>query len=91
MKYVIAFDISNNRRRNAVAKACLAVGFRVQRSVFECNLLADAYTELVGKIEAIVNAEKDTVRLYPLDKTCDESMEIIGRGKRIESAGFKVI
>ncbi|SHL17428.1 CRISPR-associated protein, Cas2 family [Fibrobacter intestinalis] len=91
MKYVIVFDIGNDRRRKAVGKACTAVGFRVQRSVYECILQETAYKSLFCQIESIIDHKKDTVRVYPLDKSCDQNMEIIGLGKRIESVGFKII
>ena len=91
MKYVIAFDISNDRRRKAVGKACAAVGFRVQRSVYECFLQDSGYRALSSRIAGLIDKEKDTVRVYPLDKNCDQGMEILGRGKRIENVGYKII
>lgn len=91
MKYVIAFDISNNRRRKVVGKACNAMGFRVQRSVYECILPQNSYDELFNKIQSAIDPQKDTVRIYPLDKNCDQNMDILGKGKRIENVGFKII
>lgn len=91
MKYVIAFDISNDRRRKAVGKACSAVGFRVQRSVYECIMQDAAYQALFCQIDRIVDKERDTVRIYPLDKNCNQNMEIIGKGKKIEVVGYKII
>ena len=37
LTYVIAYDISDDRRRSQVAAVLQAYGDRIQRSVFVCN------------------------------------------------------
>lgn len=84
MKYLVAFDISNNRKRSRVVKECLACGFRAQKSVFEIfldNSCLGAFEETMLKH---INPDTDSVRIYPIDKTADESLRIIGKGKRFE-------
>jgi CRISPR-associated protein Cas2 len=38
MKYVVAYDIADDGRRNRVARFLEGWGRRVQKSVFECEL-----------------------------------------------------
>jgi CRISPR-associated protein Cas2 len=91
MKYVIAFDIANNWRRRMVSKLCLAAGFRVQRSVFECFLAPEPLAALQTAIMKFINPERDTVRFYPLDKTSDDGVSILGLGKKVEEVHYKII
>lgn len=44
--YVISYDISNDRRRNKIAKILLDYGRRVQYSVFECEMNQKSFKEL---------------------------------------------
>lgn len=38
MKYIIAYDIANNKKRKKVANELEGLGYRVNKSVFECEL-----------------------------------------------------
>lgn len=91
MKYLVAFDISNTRRRNAVVKCCLGVGFRVQKSVFEIFLESCRLGTFEESLLGMINAETDSVRIYPLDKLADSGIHIIGCGKRIENKEVRFI
>lgn len=48
MRYVVVYDVSDDRLRQRVANTCEAFGFRVQESVFECELTPRGLEELVG-------------------------------------------
>lgn len=91
VKYLIAFDISNNRRRRNVEKSCLSIGFRVQRSVFEAFLESSELDEFESSIKGKIDVAKDSVRIYPLDKKSDGAIRIVGVGKRIENVGYKIL
>ena len=41
MRIVVSYDVSDDRRRRKVAKIMEGYGYRVQYSVFECDLDAD--------------------------------------------------
>jgi CRISPR-associated protein Cas2 len=91
MKYVISFDISDDKKRRQAVKSCLAVGFRVQKSVFEGFLDHGELDELRASLEEIIDPETDSVRFYPLDKRMEASIEIMGCGKKIEEARYKIL
>lgn len=91
MKYVVAFDISNGKKRNAVAKACAEWGFRVQRSVFEIFIDSSKVNDFSEKLLKLINPNHDTVRLYPLDKDNDKNIVIIGTGKTVRQLSYAIV
>ena len=91
MKYLVAFDISNSRRRGRMVKLCLATGFRVQKSVFESFLDSVQVASFENEAEKIIDPDTDSVWLYPIDARADEGVRIVGCGKRIENPAFKVL
>lgn len=85
MKHLITFDISNNRQRQRVVKECLAIGFRVQKSVFETYIQPIQLKALEEKLLEMINPEHDSIRIYPLDKEADSAVRIVGTGKKINT------
>lgn len=90
MKYVVAFDISNGKKRKAAAKACAKWGFRVQRSVFEIFMDSSKVEDFSEQLLGIINPDHDTVRLYPLDSD-DQNIVIIGTGKPVRKLSYAII
>jgi CRISPR-associated protein Cas2 len=82
MLYVIAYDIVDDTRRVRVADALKDFGRRVQYSVFEAQLDAELLGSLQRRVEHIVDAEEDSVRIYPLCGECEVKVTIIGQGRR---------
>lgn len=91
MKYVVAFDISNGKKRKAVAKACAEWGFRVQRSVFEIFMDSSKVEDFSEQLLRIINPDHDTVRLYPLNIDNDQNIVIIGTGKPVRQLSYAII
>jgi CRISPR-associated protein Cas2 len=68
VRYVIAYDIADDRRREAVATLLSGYGPRVQLSVFECEFRTRREcASLQGKLRDLVDPVEDQVRLYPLE------------------------
>jgi CRISPR-associated protein Cas2 len=79
--FLISYDISPDKRRNALAKLLEGHGSRVQYSVFECDLTPTQWVQLRGRLERILRpAEGDSVRIYRLCAACRQSIEILGTG-----------
>ena len=67
MFYVISYDITDNKRRNKIAKLLEGFGERVQHSVFECEFDDKKKEEyLTKRIEKIMNTDEDTIRIYKI-------------------------
>ena len=67
---VIAYDISDDRRRNHVVKLLEKVGLRINFSVFECLLTDNQYTKLQNDIAKRINFKEDLVIYYPICMDC---------------------
>lgn len=80
MRYVVAFDIVNDRARYRAVKVLLAYAHRVQKSVFEGVLSKETVRELREKLQSTVNLKEDSVRFYPLCAQCEEKIDIAGIG-----------
>ncbi|MGH9845965.1 MAG: CRISPR-associated endonuclease Cas2 [Blastocatellia bacterium] len=68
--FVVAYDISNDRRRTRLFKRLKRYGMAVQESVFECHLTADQFLKMRMDIEAVIDPEVDQVRYYNLCPKC---------------------
>jgi len=78
MLYVIAYDIPNDRRRTKVHKALCGFGDWTQYSLFECFLDGRELVRLRAKLNALLDPDEDSVRIYPLSNDCCKKVETIG-------------
>jgi len=76
--YVIAYDISNDRRRTKVHEILTGFGKWTQYSLFECFLSKKELILLQSKLSEYLIATQDSVRFYPLCVNCVEKVETIG-------------
>ena len=63
---IIAYDITDDKRRLALARELLNFGYRVQYSVFEALLEPSEIRALQSVVLGIINEEEDSVRIYVL-------------------------
>ncbi|MCI0694104.1 CRISPR-associated endonuclease Cas2 [candidate division KSB1 bacterium] len=68
--FVVAYDISDDRRRTRVFKTLKRYGTAVQESVFECHLTADQFVKMRLEVEAVIDPQLDQVRYYDLCQKC---------------------
>lgn len=80
MLYVIAYDISSDRRRTKVHKTLSGYGQWTQYSLFECHLTAKQYLQLRQKLDKLLS-DDDSVRFYRLCASCLETVETLGSPK----------
>ena len=89
--FIIAYDISENRRRSKIAKLMESLGFRVQGSVFEGWLTEAEFVVLKKKTEKIIQPDEDSVRIYKLCAVCCQKIVIIGQGRATNPPGLVII
>ena len=68
--FVIAYDISNDRRRTRLFKSLKRYGTPVQESVFECHLTPNQFVQMRQEIERLIDPETDHLRYYELCNAC---------------------
>ncbi len=82
--YVVAYDISNDRRRTRVHKVLSGFGQWTQFSVFECFLNGRELVLLHDRLRKHLNASEDRVRFYTLCETCCNKVETVGGAKPVD-------
>ncbi len=79
MLYVIAYDISDDRRRTKVAKEMENWGVRIQYSLFECDLDSTRVAQLTERLYELT-IDEDQIRVYRLCQSCfDASVAVRGK------------
>lgn len=77
-RYVIAYDIVNDRRRVKIAEYLEGWGTRMQKSVFEV-VLEKAHIKMVTReLGTMINAEEDRISIYPVCAACDSRRVDLG-------------
>lgn len=79
--YLIAYDITVDKRRTQVHKLLCGYGQWTQYSLFECWLTKRHLIELRAKLNRLVDPANDTLRLYRVCKACIDHAVTIGSPK----------
>lgn len=90
-RWLVAYDISDDRRRTRVAKLLLAQGQRLQKSVYEADLTPDRLRGLVRGLTPLVHRWEDRLDLVPLCTACRRRRRWLGRDGALEPPGFEVV
>ena len=90
MCYIIAYDISEDRRRTKIHKILSGFGKWTQYSLFECFLSKKEFILLKAKLAKYLGDPKDSVRFYPLCASCVEKVETVGGEPPTEDIVFIV-
>jgi len=64
--YLIAYDISDNKRRNRIVKLLMNYAYRVQYSVFEFSATELIYRRIMDSVNQIIDSEEDSILIYEL-------------------------
>jgi CRISPR-associated protein Cas2 len=80
MRYLVAYDIEDDRARARIADVMERFGVRVQKSVFECRLECGDLGRLIRRLERELTAVggAGNVRIYRLCADCYGASQGIG-------------
>lgn len=89
MLVIVCYDVSTEtragrKRLRQVARACEAVGQRVQQSVFECRASQMQLEELERRLLDIINDQEDCLRFYRLTEPVDLHIKEFGKFKAVD-------
>ena len=76
---VISYDITDDRRRNRIARVLKDYGSRVQYSVFEAVLTEEQLEELTKRVSELLDDDEDSIRYYLLCASCLKKVQVQGR------------
>ncbi len=79
--YVIAYDISDDKRRTKIHDTLEGFGRWTQYSLFECWLTKKQMLMLQTRLARYLNQSEDSVRFYALCASCVSKVETVGGDK----------
>ena len=93
MKYVVTYDIANDKRRTKLSDLLGKYGVRVNYSVFEIELNASKREKLLHEIELkkLINKKYDSLRFYHLCENCvPKSFDVGERADAFEAQNMYI-
>jgi CRISPR-associated protein Cas2 len=89
MLIIVTYDVSTEtaagrRRLRRVAKACEAVGQRVQKSVFECRVDEMQYEALERTLLAEIDPTEDNLRFYRITEPTELRVKEYGAFRAVD-------
>ena len=91
MRYLISYDISDDKVRDKVVKYLEGFAFRLQYSVFSCNVSAKEAKKIWCDLISIATEDKSgNVLMTPLCKSCEKNLKLSSKPLE-EEKGFLVV
>lgn len=69
-RYLVLYDIADNKRLARAAAIVLDYGVRVQKSVYEARLTPQTLAILRRRLADVIEPEEDGVKIFPLCESC---------------------
>lgn len=70
MNYLVAYDIQNSKKRKKVANELEGIGYRVNKSVFECKISKSRLKKLEKFLIKMADKSSDSIRIYRICENC---------------------
>jgi CRISPR-associated protein Cas2 len=96
MNVLVTYDVSTitpegRRRLRRVADVCGDFGQRVQYSVFECTVGESDIVRLRTRLLDEIEPAEDSLRIYRLQGSFAETVEVYGLNRRVDFEGPLVV
>jgi len=78
-RYVVCYDVTDNRRRNRIVKVLKAFGTRQQKSVFELVLSPSLLSDCLEQLQGNLDPGTDSLAAYRLCGACDRQRTYMGQ------------
>lgn len=91
MRYIVCYDVADDRRRQQLVNVLLDYGSRIEESVFECMLETGLADQMTDRIRKVVDTGEDKVLVYGLCESCAEKALGIGPVERPAQAEFYIL
>lgn len=79
-RYVICYDVTDDKRRRRIVEVLKDHGHRVQYSVFECTIDEKTLLKLRYRLQRLRGAG-DSIMIYPLCAKCMGNVIVIGQAR----------
>ncbi len=84
MKYLVTYDVRNDKRWHKLFKYLKNMGLNVQLSCFEVEMKRSNMLKFVADIREIINEREDSVYIFPLSDYLESMVVKIGRKEEID-------
>jgi CRISPR-associated protein Cas2 len=91
MRVVVAYDISEDKKRKKVSDLLQMMLVRVQYSVFEGEVPPEVLDRWVKKALVHLDPETDSLRVYRLCAACAQRVDVYGRTVYIDPPPVRVL
>lgn len=82
--YIVAYDISDQKRWRRIFRLMHGYGEWLQLSVFQCRLSRKRHAELVALIDGIINHKDDHVIFMDVGPADSVKPKVVSLGKNFE-------
>ena len=91
-RFVVCYDVANDRRRREIAACLDGYGDRVQESVFELAIIDHALMEsCLAEISTLIDRSKDNIAIYRLCGSCERERSYLGVGEAVDRVGEETV
>lgn len=91
-RYLVAYDIRDDRRLRSIAKCMEGYGERIQYSVFLCDLSERERIAMRGDIITLMKLPEDSVMIVDLGPAGDSSRFLfLGHHERLPSSDVVIV
>ena len=90
-RYIVSYDISDNKTRAQVAKVTSGYIYRVQKSVFEGIISQRGFNEFLKRLRNNHLEATDSIRIYKVCEKCVSKVEYLGHPRMIEDMKFLIL
>ncbi len=90
-RYIVSYDISDNKTRLQVGRIVSGYTYRVQKSVFEGVMSEKGFNELLTRLKKKHLEFTDSIRIYKVCEKCMSKIEYLGYPKVVENMEFLIL
>ena len=86
-RYIVCYDMSDDKRRQNIVSILDSYGDRIQESVFELPVDSKLMQECIALISKSLDFKLDSLIIYSLCNNCDDKARYFGKSCAIERIG----
>ena len=80
MRFLICYDIADDRRRGRMAALLMDFGTRIQESVFVATLDEELRDRMIERTRRVMDELEDSVHVFAICAGCANRVLILGKG-----------
>jgi CRISPR-associated protein Cas2 len=93
-RYIVAYDVTSDKRRDKVFKVLKGAGARLQFSVFQCDLSDRGREQLISDLAEVIAPKDDQILFVdvgPAEGRAAKSVRAVGRPYELEGRRAVII